>query len=173
MNILLVYGSTEGQTRKIAEFCSDHLTKAGHVVDRRDSRRHMPDLDISTFDAVILAGSVHEKTHQETLSNFVIAHRAQLQPKPSLLISVSLSIAFDNGEAEAQRYVDGFVDYTGFKPSDVALTAGALKHDQYDYYMNQIVEHVVLENRGVIKGDREFTDWNAVAAKLDAFVVSV
>ena len=29
MNILLVYGSTEGQTRKIAEFCADHLTKAG------------------------------------------------------------------------------------------------------------------------------------------------
>ena len=114
-----------------------------------------------------------KKPTRKTLSNFVIAHRAQLQPKPSLLISVSLSIAFDNGEAEARHYVDGFVDYTGFKPSDVALTAGALKHDQYDYYMNQIVENVVLENRGVIKGDREFTDWNAVAAKLDAFVASV
>ena len=172
MNILLVYGSTEGQTRKIAEFCSDHLAKAGHTVDLRDSRRRMLDLDISTFDAVILAGSVHEKTHQETLTNFVIAHKAQLKTKPTLLISVSLSIAFDNGEAEARRYVDAFVDYTGFEPNDVALTAGALKHDQYDYYMNQIVEHVVLENRGVMKEDREFTDWSALAAKLDAFAGS-
>ena len=129
----------------------------------------MLDLDIAVFDAVIVAGSVHQKTHQETLTNFVIAHKKQLKSKPSLLISVSLSIAFDNGEAEARRYVDDFIDYTGFEPDDVLFAAGALKHDQYDYYMSQIVEHVVLENRGVIKEDREFTDWDALAAKLDIF----
>ena len=101
MNILLVYGSTEGQMRKIAEFCADHLSKGGHAVDLRDSRLRMLDLDIAAFETVILAGSVHQKTHQETLTNFVIAHKAQLKTKPSLLISVSLSIAFENGEAEA------------------------------------------------------------------------
>ncbi len=173
MKFLLVYGTTEGQTRKIADFCSDHLKSAGHDVDMRDSNRRMLDLDVPACDAVILAGSVHQKTHQDTLTNFVVAHRAQLQVKPSLLISVSLSIAFNNGEPEARRYVDGFVDDTGFEPNEIALVGGALKHDQYDYYMSQIVEHVVLENRGTISEDREFTDWNALTASLDRFTASI
>ncbi len=170
MNILLVYGSTEGQTKKIAEFCAAHLGAAGHTVDIRDSRRRMVDLDVSAFDAVILAGSVHQKTHQESLAHFAIAHRKDLKNIPTLLISVSLAIAFENGDQEARQYVAGFVDYTGFTPGSVALVAGALKFDQYDYYMNQIVEHVVLENRGTIGGDREFTDWDQLKRELDAFV---
>jgi menaquinone-dependent protoporphyrinogen oxidase len=169
---LLIYGTTEGQTRKIAEFCSDRLAEAGYQVEIHDSRRRMVHLDISSFDAVILAGSVHQRTHQETLTNFVIAHRAQLQKIPTLLISVSLSIAFENGEDEAKNYVREFVDYTGFEPNDVALVAGALRFDQYDYYMNQIVEHVVLDNREDISEDREFTDWNVLGDTVDAFAAS-
>lgn len=172
MKFLLVFGTGEGQTRKIAEFCAKHLSDAGHAVDLRDSNRRMPDLRIEDHDAVILAGSVHQKVHQESLTNFVVAHRSQLKTLPSLLISVSLSIAFENGEAEARRYVQTFNDDTGFEPSEVCLVAGALKHDQYDYYMSQVVEYVVLDNRGAITGDREFTDWNALGAALDRFAAS-
>ena len=50
MRILLVYGTTEGQTRKIAEFCSARLAEAGHDVEMKDSRRRMADLDMSSFD---------------------------------------------------------------------------------------------------------------------------
>ncbi|MCY6381198.1 flavodoxin domain-containing protein [Hoeflea prorocentri] len=173
MRILLVYGTTEGQTRKIAEFCSTRLTEAGHEVEMRDSRRRMVDLDMPSFDAVILAGSVHQKQHQETLQNFAVAHRKQLKAIPTMLLSVSLSIAFENGEAEAARYVDGFVEDTGLKPDFVELVAGALKFDQYDYFMNQIVEHIVLENREPITEDREFTDWDALGKAVDAFTGSV
>lgn len=173
MKILLVYGSTEGQTRKIAKFCAARLGDNGHDVDIRDSRRRMVDLDLSEFGMVILAGSVHQTTHQESLANFTIAHRKTLKNVPTLLISVSLAIAFGNGEAEARGYAESFCDYVGFKPNDVLLVAGALKYDEYDYYMNQIVEHVVLENRGKIQGDREFTDWDKLGDALDAFVAGV
>ena len=172
MRFLLIYGTTEGQTRKIAEFCSNRLTEAGHYAELWDSRRRMVDLDISTFDAIILAGSVHQKHHQESLTNFVIAHREQLGKVPNLLISVSLSVAFENGRDEAQKYVDSFVEYTGFEPRSVALVAGALKFEQYDYYMNQIVEHIVLEDREKITEDREFTDWDALGDAVDAFAGS-
>lgn len=173
MKILLVYGSTEGQTRKIAKFCAARLGDKGHDVDIRDSRRRMVDLDLSAYDMVILAGSVHQKTHQESLANFTIAHRKTLKTIPTLLISVSLAIAFENGEAEARGYAHAFADYVGYEPNEVLLVAGALKFDEYDYYMNQIVEHVVLENRGKIKGDREFTDWDRLGDELDAFVAGV
>ncbi|MEM6462152.1 MAG: flavodoxin domain-containing protein [Pseudomonadota bacterium] len=172
MRILLVYATTEGQTRKIAEFCAAHLEKNAHEVDLRNSNRRMVDLDISTFDVVILAGSVHQRHHQESLSNFVVAHRKQMKELPTLLVSVSLSIAFEGGEKEAQKYIDDFIDDTAFKPAAVSLVAGALKFEQYDYYMNQIVEHIVLEDRTKITEDHEFTDWDTLAQELDAFVAS-
>lgn len=172
MRVLLIYGTTEGQTRKIAEFTSDHLSKAGHDVDVRDSRR-AANTDLSAFDAVILAGSVHEKRHQESLENFVFAHRSQLSTVPTLLISVSLSIAFENGESEARDYVRSFTERTAFEPGAVALVAGALKVDQYDYYMSQIVEFVVMKDQEESLQDREFTDWDGLGGTLNGFIASI
>ena len=173
MNIVIIYGSTEGQTRKIAEWAVGRLNDMGHEARALDSRRRMADLDLGAHDAVILAGSVHERLHQETLSNFVIAHREQLREKPTMLISVSLSVAFEDGRPEAQRYVDEFIRYTGFSPNRVSLTAGALRFAEYDHFMNQIVEHVVLAEREQIREDREFTDWAALGADIEAFAASV
>lgn len=170
MKILLVYGSTEGQTRKIADFCLARLSDAGHDVDIRDSRRAAPP-DVSAFDAVILAGSVHEKRHQQSLERYVFAHRIVLKQIPSLLLSVSLSIAFENGEKEAQDYVSIFSEQAQFEPNQVALVAGALKRGQYDYYMNQIVDFVVLKDQETLQEDREFTDWGKLGETLDGFVV--
>ena len=56
MRILLVYGTTEGQTRKIAKFCETQLTDAGNQVDLLESRQRMSDLEISKYECVILAG---------------------------------------------------------------------------------------------------------------------
>jgi len=173
MRILIVYGTTEGQTRKIAKFCAAHLSEAGHQTQLLDSLRPMVDVEVNAFDCVVLAGSVHKRQHQDSLTNFVIARREQLEKQPSLLISVSLSIAFEGGDKEAQGYVDKFTAYTRFKPTAQALVAGALKFDQYDYYMNQIVEFVVLQDRSKITEDHEFTDWETLAEELDAFVASL
>lgn len=172
MKVLFVYGTTEGQTGKIADFCSARLADAGHTIDLRDSRR-TANLDISSYDAAILAGSVHEKRHQESLENFTFAHRVSLKGIPTLLISVSLSIAFENGESEARDYVRSFVERTEFEPGKVALVAGALKVAQYDYYMSQIVEFVVLKDQEQTVQDREFTDWDHLGETLDEFVSSV
>jgi menaquinone-dependent protoporphyrinogen oxidase len=57
MNILLIYGTTEGQTRKIAEFIKPELEKAGHVVTLCDATNQP--LGPEGFDAVFIAGSLH------------------------------------------------------------------------------------------------------------------
>ena len=37
MNVLIVYGTTEGQTRKIAEWTATHVRERGHQVELHDS----------------------------------------------------------------------------------------------------------------------------------------
>lgn len=173
MQFLVIYGTTEGQAKKISEFVSRQIETTGSKVDCVNSVNKLDGLRIAEFDAVIIVGSVHQKIHQESLSNFVIAHREQLKKIPTLMISVSLSVAFSNGQAEAKGYIDKFIEYTGFTPGTVSLVAGALRYSEYDYFMTQVVEHVVLATHENIQGDREFTDWKQLGKDVDTFVETV
>jgi menaquinone-dependent protoporphyrinogen oxidase len=86
MDILIVYGTTEGQTQKIAEWTAIHVRERGHHVELRDIAASMADLNLETFHAFIIAASVHQQYHQETATNFVIAHHKLLNAKPSAFI---------------------------------------------------------------------------------------
>ncbi len=174
VNILVVYASTEGQTRRIAERIAIQVREAGHQAELRNCIDWQSNIDVDSSDRVIVAGSVHEKRHQRPLEMFVMANLAHLQAKPNLFLSVSLSAAFEDGKAEAQSYADAFFDYTGWTPAQTLLVAGALRYEEYDYFMEQIVDHVVLKDRDVAgqNGEREFTDWDAVSRTVDAFLAS-
>jgi menaquinone-dependent protoporphyrinogen oxidase len=172
MRVLIVYATTEGQTRKIAERIAEQVRERGHEAELRNAADWQSDFHLDAFDRVIVAGSVHERQHQRPLTIFVPAHLAQLHARPTLFVSVSLSAAFPDGLAEAQTYVDEFLNDVKWKPSQVLLAAGALRYEEYDYFMEQIVRFVVLKDREAANahGDHEFTDWDALAGAVDAFL---
>ena len=97
---------------------------------------------------------------------------AELQRKPTIFLSVSLSAAFSEGIPDAQGYADAFLLSTGWKPTMSLLVAGALRYDEYDYFKAQIIEHVVLKGRKIerAEGDYECTDWTALFAAVDSFL---
>jgi menaquinone-dependent protoporphyrinogen oxidase len=171
VNVLIIYGTTEGQTRKIAEWTATHLRERGHQVELRDSAGLASGSDLETFHAFIIAASVHQECHQDTITNFATAHHKLLNTKPSAFISVSLSAVLENGRTEAQKYVDSFVSETGWHPRMTLLIGGALQFTEYDYFQEQIVKFVVMKRGGAVSTarDREFTDWNALASFVDGF----
>jgi menaquinone-dependent protoporphyrinogen oxidase len=172
MNVLIVYGTTDGQTRKIAEWTATHVRKLEHEVELRDSASPGYDSDLVTFDAFIIAASVHQKRHQDTIINFAIAHHELLSTRPSAFISVSLSAVLEDERKEAQEYVDRFVSVTGWQPRMTLLLGGALRFTDYDYFQEQIVKFVVMKRGGAASTERdhEFTDWNALAGFVDGFL---
>jgi menaquinone-dependent protoporphyrinogen oxidase len=62
MDVLIVYGTTEGQTRKIAEWTATHLRERGHQVELSDSAAFASDFDVGTFHAFVIAASVPKST---------------------------------------------------------------------------------------------------------------
>ena len=172
MKILIAYGTTEGQTRKIVETVAGQIRELGHDVQLFDTSRRQGDLHPETFDRILVAGSVHQQEHQDSVKVFVAANLNKISEKPTMFISVSLAAAFDDGTDEAQSYVDRFLSNLGWAPTETLMVAGALRYDEYDYFKDQIVAHVVLEGRTVAgpKGDHEFTDWDALANAVVSFV---
>ena len=132
----------------------------------------MSHLDIESFQAFIIAASVHQEYHQETVTNFVISHLKMLEKKPSAFISVSLSAVLKEGGTEAQEYVDRFFSVTGWRPRMTLLLGGALRFTEYDYFQEQVVKFIVLERSDAAgtDRDREFTDWNVLASFVDSFL---
>jgi menaquinone-dependent protoporphyrinogen oxidase len=172
VKILVVYGTTEGQTRKIAEWTASRLRQQGHQVELRDSASRVSDLDLTAFDAFIVAGSVHHEHHQKAVTNFVIAHRELLNTKASAFISVSLSAILEDEKTEARKYVDHFVSVTGWTPYMTLLIGGAARFSEYDYFQEQVIKFIVMKRGGLeAQGqDREFTDWNELGAFIDKFI---
>jgi menaquinone-dependent protoporphyrinogen oxidase len=172
LNVLIVYATTEGQTRKIAEWTATRIRERGHQAKLLDSAAVESDLDLEAYDAFIVAASVHQECHQEEITNFVIAHREALATKPSAFISVSLSAVLEGAKTEAQKYVDSFLSVSGWQPRRTLLLGGALRFTEYDYFQEQIVKFIVMK-RGDAPStgrDREFTDWQALADFVDGFL---
>ena len=172
MKVLIAYGTTEGHTRKIVDAVKKKLLQLNHEVKVFDTSGLMGELDLSAFDAIIVAGSVHDSRHQESVEIFLIAKRELLKSKPTMFISVSLAAAFDDGMPDAQAYVDDLYDRVEWRPTQSLLVAGALRHDQYGFYREQFIEHVVLKDRELEhpEQDHEFTDWQFLEQSVDEFV---
>lgn len=172
MNVLIAYGTTEGQTRKVAERAAKHIRDRGHSVELYDSKNADSGLDLSTFQAFIVAASVHQEQHQKAIKNFATAHRDLLNGSPSAFISVSLSAVLEETRPEAQRYVDCFFSLTGWQAQMTLLLGGALRFTEYDYFQEQVVKFIVMK-RGLAsepEADREFTDWNVLTDFVDEFL---
>jgi len=172
VDVLIVYGTTEGQTRKIAERSVMRVREHGHGVELYDSASPATNLDVSTFHAMIVAASVHQECHQDSIIDFAIAHRDQLSSRPTAFISVSLSAVLEGEKMEAQKYVDRFVATTRWQPQKTLLLGGALRFTEYDYFQQQIVKYVVMKRGGLgnTERDYEFTDWKALARFVDEFL---
>ena len=172
MKVLISFASTEGQTRKIAERIAVHARELGHEASIYDTATLLNVPSIDAFDAVIVAASVHEKRHQDSTTNFTIAHRDQLHLMPSAFISVSLSAATEDGQAEARGYVDRFITNTRWLHPKILMLGGALRLSETDYFQQQVLKDVLMK-RGdtlAVDIDYEFTDWEALEIFIKDFL---
>lgn len=173
MNVLIAFGSTEGQTRKIAHHIEASLKAAGHSVTLMDCSESSQTPPVSSFDAAIVAGSVHNKRHQDAVVGFAYAEREGLASIPSAFISVSLSIIAKDGATEAREYVHDFVAETEWTPTATHLAAGAVRYLEYDFFKEFTVKQLVLEGEPVpdkAEGNPEYTDWDALDTFVGSFV---
>jgi menaquinone-dependent protoporphyrinogen oxidase len=178
VSFLVVYGTGEGQTAKVAARIADALTERGHEVRSVDAAAPSPELDAGAFDAVLVGASVHYGRHQKRVRRFVADHRETLATKPTAFFQVSLSSADESGAEEAAGYVEEFIEATGWHPDRIGLFGGALRFSEYGFLKQLLMRRIA--RRRLPEADRsadtEFTDWDEVdafAADVAAFVEGV
>ena len=170
MKILIVYGSTEGQTRKIARYAADRFAAEGHAVELLPAAE-AEDVAVEGFDAVLAAGSIHAGHYQESLFDFVERNADALAGVKTLFLSVSLSAAGDDPDdwRGIEECATRFCEATGWSPGRVEHVAGALKFSEYDFFRYWAMRWIASRKDEEAKPgeDKEYTDWSKLAAVLD------
>ncbi len=172
--VLIVYGTTEGHTRKIAEFMARRMGEHGKDVDLIDSAAPEASQVPLIYAGAVIGGSVHHQRHQTALVHFVKENLSWLKEIPTAFFSVNLAMLHHDEEsrAEAKLAVDAFLEETGLKPALVRLIPGALKYTRYDFFKRALLRYLVKPG-GIdahAAGDAEFTDWDDVRRFVDEYL---
>jgi menaquinone-dependent protoporphyrinogen oxidase len=176
MYLLIAYATTDGQTRKIARFAADRLAGQGHAVELLNFE-DADGLDLSRFDAAILAGSLHAGGYQKSLSRFASEAKADLALMPTLFLAVSLSAAGQDADdwAGLRKCLAAFEQDTGWTPGRVEHVAGAFKFSEYDFFRAWAMRRIADQKGEKVEPgrDKEYTDWAALGQTLDTWVAGL
>lgn len=174
--VLVVYGTTEGHPRKVAELIGARLRKRGHATRVIDAATPEPKQVQPLYDGVIVGGSLHQGEHQTALAHFVKDKLDWLRGLPRAFFSVSLGVALrDAGQVQdARRLGQPFVDETRLDAGIVRCCAGALLYTKSDGFKRFVMKAIARKKGGAVdpSQDYEYTDWNDVTRFVEEYLAA-
>jgi menaquinone-dependent protoporphyrinogen oxidase len=169
--ILVLYGTTDGQTSKIARALGDTLREQGATVDLVDAGRASPRPD--EYTAVVVAASVHAGGYQRSVRRWVRVHARVLNEKPTAFVSVCLAVLQREPKVqeELNAIVARFLASTSWHPTTTTAVAGALLYTRYNWIKRWAMVRIVRKAGGDTDTSRdyEYTNWADVRAFAEGF----
>jgi len=164
MKLLIAYGTTEGQTRKICEYLRDQAKQKGHDVSLFDATGL--DIDPEAFEAAAIGASLHGEKYQDSIKRYVEENHMALNKMPTAFLSVSLTAAIEESESweELKHITEEFLESTGWKPTYIEQVAGALRYTEYNFFKKFIMRMIAQRSGGSTdtSKDHEYTNWDQV-----------
>lgn len=184
--VLIVYATREGHTRKVAEHVAAAMRAPDREVDVLDAAGAPPDLDVARYELVVLAASLHMGKYEREMIAFAKRHHGELERVPTAFLSVSLAEATVEDEtrppiarAEAAKAIkatiDRFLDETEFRPRWIVPVAGALPYSAYGWVTRLVMRHISKMEGGPTDTscDYEMTHWSSLDKFVDSLVQSL
>jgi len=160
--ILVLYGTTDGHTKLIAQSIADNLFTGGFDVDVVEAGAGDPrPVD---YDGIIVAASVHAGAYQKNVGRWLRSHVAEFGARPTAFVSVSLGILQKDPKvtADLSAKVASFVDGVGWRPTVTKPVAGALLYTHYNILKRWVMKRIAKAAGGATDTSRDYdyTDWN-------------
>ena len=170
-HILVMFGTTDGQTAKIAEALATRLRLDHHDADIVNAAYAQP--NPSVYDAVIVAASVHAGGYQREIVHWVLKNSRRLNTMPTAFVSVCLGILQHEPKVDRdlQTIVKAFLQSTMWQPFETKIVAGALKYTRYNFLERWLMKRIARKAGGDTDTSRdyEYTDWTDLQRFADRF----
>jgi menaquinone-dependent protoporphyrinogen oxidase len=172
--VLILYGTTDGHTRKVATALAETLRAEACVVDVIDAATAAPTLGPGPYDGIIVAASIRGGHFQRPVERWVRRHAAALNGKVGAFVAVCLGILDKRPEAQRQVHaiVERLLRQSGWQAARRKVVAGALPYTRYNWLLRWVMKRIVANEGGDTDTTRdyEYTDWEDLRAFGTEFV---
>src|ERR1043166_4584019 len=173
--ILIVFGTTEGHTAKVARCLAESFRDRGVAIDAVEAGTAV--VAPEHYDGVVIAASVHAGGYQRSVRRWVRAHRSVLAGKPTAFVSGCLGILQKDTAVhmELAAIAERFFASTAWRPTLMLVVAGALPYTKYAWLKRWLMKRIVAKAGGDTDTTRdyEYTNWTRVAAFAAEFAALV
>jgi menaquinone-dependent protoporphyrinogen oxidase len=167
-HILILFGTTDGHTAKIAGRLGEDLRAAGAEVDVVDAAGDVKGLRLEKYAGFVVAASVHLGRYQKPVERWVEGHASSLAARPSAFLSVCLAVLDPHPETQGEvaAIMERFLNRCGWRPTLTKSVAGALLYTRYGWLKRWMLRRIARKSGGDTdtRRDFEYTDWDDLRA---------
>jgi len=163
MEDLIIYSSTDGQTKKICETIKYHLALNEKI--KIISLNEVNKVNLEKVEKIIIGASIRYGKHNKRVQNFVIKNKNILKSKKTAFFSVNVvARKEEKSTPETNPYVKKFLAKTKWKPNKVAVFGGKVDYPNYNFINRNVIRFIMMITNGPTNTDNsyEFTNWEMV-----------
>lgn len=161
--VLIIFGTSYGQTEKIAHRIALTLQQRGFIVELCNAANGRPLMGLNKYAGILVGSSIIARGHQQTIRDFVAQNVGMLNEVPSAFFQVSASAgsASPHARAAAQEIMENFISRNGWMPVLSASLPGAINYTKYNLMLKWYMKKASAKNGGSTdtSKDHEYTDW--------------
>ena len=163
MKSLIIYSSTDGQTKKICEAIRENFNNKEFIeILPLEDAFH---LNINNYDQIILGASIRYGNYKSNLFKFIKYNIKILETKKNAFFSVNV-VARKNEKStpDTNPYIKKFLKKTNWRPKKIEVFAGKVDYPNYNFFNKLMIRLIMFITKGPtdISHSYEFTDWAKV-----------
>ena len=163
--ILIIYSSTDGQTKLICNRIKNNLDNESEVkvITIDDAEKE----NISAYKNLMIGASIRYGKHSDKVYKFIKQNKRLLDKKNTAFFSVNVVARKpEKNTADTNPYIQKFLKITNWRPGLLTVFAGKIDYKKYRFFDKQIIRFIMFITKGPTdtSGVYEFTNWENVDA---------
>jgi menaquinone-dependent protoporphyrinogen oxidase len=163
-NILLIYSSTDGHTKKISLKLKQIIEQYRHQVTVLPIE-DVAQIDLSVFDKIVIGASVRYGKHSSLIVDFIESNREHLETRPNAFFSVNVVARKpEKKDPENNPYLQKFLKRLSWEPKQLEVIAGKIDYPSYRLIDRIMIQMIMWMTKGPTDANAviEYTDWDQV-----------
>ena len=163
MKSIIIYSSTDGQTKKICEAIRENFNNKEFIeILSLEDAFH---LNINNYDLIILGASIRYGNYKSNLFKFIKNNIKILEIKNNAFFSVNVvARKKEKNTPDTNPYIKKFLKKTDWRPKKIEVFAGKVDYPNYNFFNKLVIRFIMFITKGPtdISQSYEFTDWAKV-----------
>lgn len=161
---LIIYSTTDGQTKKISQKIQEIIEQKGNKVmllSIKDANKKL----VEEHDKIVIGASIRYGKHQQQVVDFITEHKTLLKSKQSVFYSVNLVARKpEKCQPDTNPYIIKLLAQLEWQPSLQGVFAGKLNYPKYGFIDRNMIRFIMWMTKGPTdtKTITEFTNWESV-----------